>query len=221
MSTVHRAAAVLAAVAALALTAACGPVEDDGAAGAGKPTPAGSAAPSAAATPSATASPSRAPSPSAPASPSGSQDGTGGDGPGDDVFPCGTAVLTFTATLAEPTTGSYLLKITNKGSRPCRALGHPVVTFGDLDGAATERGEAPGIEDALLLAPGATAYAGLMGGPDDGGPGTTVGSIAMTMETDSDLEQTPLGAATPGLHVAPDTNSVTPWVDNAEDALSL
>ncbi|MFC9270297.1 DUF4232 domain-containing protein [Streptomyces zhihengii] len=215
MRTVHRAAAVLAAVTALALTAACGPAEDDGAAGAGKPTPAGSAAPSA------TASPSAAASPSAPASPSASEDGAGGDGPGDDVFPCGTAALTFTATLAEPTTGSYLLKITNKGSRPCRALGHPVVTFGDLDGAATERGEAPGIEDALLLAPGATAYAGLMGGPDDGGPGTTVGSIAMTMETDSDLEQTPLGAPTPGLHVSPDTNSVTPWVDNAEDALSL
>ncbi|MGW8989454.1 DUF4232 domain-containing protein [Streptomyces zhihengii] len=215
MRTVHRAAAVLAAVTALALTAACGPAEDDGAAGAGKPTPAGSAAPSA------TASPSAAASPSAPASPSASEDGAGGDGPGDDVFPCGTAVLTFTATLAEPTTGSYLLKITNKGSRACRALGHPVVTFGDLDGAATERGEAPGIEDALLLAPGATAYAGLMGGPDDGGPGTTVGSIAMTMETDSDLEQTPLGAPTPGLHVSPDTNSVTPWVDNAEDALSL
>lgn len=136
------------------------------------------------------------------------------------MFPCSTFDLTFTATLAEPTTSSYLLKITNKGSKPCRALGHPVVTFGDLDGHAVERGPAPGIEDAIRLAPGQSAYAGLMGGLKDG-KGTTVPSIAMTMTTDSDLEQKPLKASTPGLYVSPGKNSVTAWMTNAEDALSL
>ncbi|QES46664.1 hypothetical protein DEJ50_01160 [Streptomyces venezuelae] len=128
--------------------------------------------------------------------------------------------MKFTATLAEATTGSYLLKITNKGSKACRALGHPVVTFGELDGQATERGAAPGIEDALRLAPGESAYAGLMGGGNDG-TGRTVDSIAMTMNTESDLAQTPLKAPTPGLYVASDRNSVTAWVGTAEDALSL
>ena len=127
--------------------------------------------------------------------------------------------MKFTATLAEPTTSSYLLKITNKGSKPCKALGHPVVTFGDLDGQATERGAAPGIEDAIRLAPGQSAYAGLMGGLKDG-TGKTVNSIAMTMNTESDLVQTPLKASTPGLYVSSDKNSVTAWATNVEDALS-
>ncbi|GAA3800661.1 hypothetical protein GCM10023083_39730 [Streptomyces phyllanthi] len=166
-------------------------------------------------------------SPTKPATPSASPDkGSSGDGDGSspdpdyDVFPCSTYDVKFTATLAEPTTSSYLLKITNKGTKACRALGHPVVTFGDLDGQATERGTAPGIEDAIRLEPGESAYAGLMGGADDG-KGKTVDSIAMTMNTESDLEQTPLKAPAPGLYVSPDMNSVTPWVGNAEDALSL
>ncbi|MET9652588.1 DUF4232 domain-containing protein [Streptomyces sp. NPDC006460] len=219
MSTVRRAAAVLVAVSALALTA-CGPT-DDGAAGSGG----GAGSPSA--TPTKTATPTKAPLPSKPATPSATPDkgtsgGAGGSStdPDYDVFPCSTFDVTFTASLAEPTTSSYLLKITNKGTKPCRALGHPVITFGDLDGQATERGTAPGIEDAIRLAPGQSAYAGLMGGLKDG-KGKTVDSIRMTMTTDSDLEQKPLKASTPGLNVSPDKNSVTAWMTNAEDALSL
>ncbi|MEV8535466.1 DUF4232 domain-containing protein [Streptomyces sp. NPDC051211] len=213
MSTVRRAAIVLAAVSALALTA-CGPTEDDASSGAETPT----------ASPAKSATPSKPAKPSAPsASPGkGSSGGGGGSSPDPDydVFPCSTYDVKFTATLAEPTTSSYLLKITNKGTKACRALGHPVVTFGDLDGQATERGEAPGIEDAIRLDPGESAYAGLMGGTKDG-KGKSVDSIAMTMNTESDLEQTPLKAPTPGLYVSPDKNSVTAWVGNAEDALSL
>jgi hypothetical protein len=218
MSTVRRAALVLTTLsAALALTA-CGPAEDDAAGGTGTtPAASPSAAPS--------KSPSKPSTPSAPSTPStGSSSAGGSSGGGSsadyDVFPCSTFDVTFTASLAEPTTSSYLLKVTNKGTKACRALGHPVVTFGDLDGAATERGTAPGIEDALRLEPGESAYAGLMGGADDG-RGRTVGSIAMTMNTESDLEQTPLTASTPDLYVSPDINSVTPWVNNVEDALSL
>ncbi|MGX1267664.1 DUF4232 domain-containing protein [Streptomyces phaeoluteigriseus] len=223
MSTVRRAALAITALSALALTA-CGPAEDDAAGGTGT-TPA--ASPSA--TPSSKAPSSKAPSkPSAPSAPSASPAGgssaggsSGGGSSADyDVFPCSTYDVTFKASLAEPTTSSYLLKVTNKSTKACRALGHPVVTFGDLDGQATERGAAPGIEDALRLEPGESAYAGLMGGADDG-KGRTVGSIAMTMNTESDLEQTPLGATTPGLYVSPEVNSVTPWVNNVEDALSL
>ncbi|WP_329376903.1 DUF4232 domain-containing protein [Streptomyces sp. NBC_01351] len=210
MSNVRTAAVVLAALSALALTA-CGPTEDDAAGGAATPT----AGPTNSATP-APAKPSAKPSATPPASPG---KGASTD-PDFDVFPCGMNDLKFTASLAEPTTSSYLLKITNKGTKPCKALGHPVVTFGDLDGQATERGKAPGIEAALRLAPGQSAYAGLMGGTNDG-KGKTVNSIAMTMNTESDLVQTPLKASTPGLYVSPDKNSVTPWVDNAEDALSL
>ncbi|MFF5920003.1 DUF4232 domain-containing protein [Streptomyces flavochromogenes] len=221
MSTVRRSAVVLVALAAVALTA-CGPAED-GAAGGPEapsatpsksvtPTDAPTKAPTAAPTDAPTITPTKPPAPSKPATPSVDPD--------YDVFPCSTFDVTFTATLAEPTTSSYLLKITNRGGKPCRALGHPVVTFGDLDGQAVERGPAPGIEDAIRLAPGQSAYAGLMGGLKDG-KGTTVHSIAMTMTTDSDLEQKPLKASTPGLYVSPDKNSVTAWMTNAEDALSL
>ncbi|MFG2902779.1 DUF4232 domain-containing protein [Streptomyces zaomyceticus] len=229
MSTVRRAAAVLVAVSALALTA-CGPTEDGAAGGpeapptaptkTAKPTP-----PAKTPTTPPTTPPVKTPAPSKPGTPSATPD-TGAPGGGSstdpdyDVFPCSTFDLTFTATLAEPTTSSYLLKITNKGSKPCRALGHPVVTFGGLDGQAVERGPAPGIEDAIRLAPGQSAYAGLMGGIKDG-TGTTVHSIAMTMNTESDLEQKPLKASTPGLYVASGKNSVTAWMTNAEDALSL
>ncbi|MEV4229436.1 DUF4232 domain-containing protein [Streptomyces bobili] len=213
MSTVRRTALVLTALSALALTA-CGPAEDDAAGGTGT-TPAAS--------PSAASSepPSKPSAPSTSSAGTSSAGGSSGGSPADhDVFPCSTFDVTFTASLAEPTTSSYLLKVTNKSTKACRALGHPVVTFGDLDGAATERGTAPGIEDALRLEPGESAYAGLMGGADDG-KGRTVGSIAMTMNTESDLEQTPLSASTPDLYVSPDINSVTPWVNNVEDALSL
>ncbi|NBM16181.1 DUF4232 domain-containing protein [Streptomyces sp. GC420] len=216
MSTVHRASVLLAAVSALALTA-CGPTEDDAAGGAALPT----------ASPTKSAKPGNPPKPSKPGKPSASPDSGssgGGDGsstdPDYDVFPCSTYDVTFTATLAEPTTSSYLLKITNKGGKACKPLGHPVVTFGDLDGQATERGEAHTIEEAIRLEPGESAYAGLMGGANDG-KGRTVDSISMTMNTESDLEQTPLKAPTPGLYVSPDSNSVTAWVGNAEDALSL
>ncbi|MFI2435385.1 DUF4232 domain-containing protein [Streptomyces sp. NPDC018693] len=205
MNTARRAAVVLAVVTGLALTA-CGPSEDDAAGSAGGST----AAPTTSVTPSGpagSATPSASPSESSP-------------DPDFDVFPCSTFDVRFTASLAEPTTSSYLLKITNKGSKACRALGHPVVTFGDLDGAATERGAAPALEDALRLEPGESAYAGLMGGLADGS-GKTVDWIEMTMNTQSDLEQTPLRASTPRLYVSPDVNSVTPWVNNAEDALSL
>ncbi|MFJ9592008.1 DUF4232 domain-containing protein [Streptomyces virginiae] len=219
MSTVRRSAVALAALSALALTA-CGPTGDDAAGGTGTP--------SAGATPSASASGSAAPSKSAtpaakpakPAKSAGSPGASASADPDFDVFPCSTYDVTFTASLAEPTTSSYLLKITNKGTKACRALGHPVVTFGALDGQATERGKAPGIEDAIRLDPGESAYAGLMGGAADG-TGKTVDSIAMTMNTESDLAQTPLKASTPGLYVSSTKNSVTPWLDNAEDALSL
>ncbi|MEW2582459.1 DUF4232 domain-containing protein [Streptomyces virginiae] len=219
MSTVSRTAVALAALSALALTA-CGPTGDDAAGGTGTP--------SAGATPSASASGSAAPSKSAtpaakpakPAKSAGSPGASASVDPDFDVFPCSTYDVTFTASLAEPTTSSYLLKITNKGTKACRALGHPVVTFGALDGQATERGKAPGIEDAIRLDPGESAYAGLMGGAADG-TGKTVDSIAMTMNTESDLAQTPLKASTPGLYVSSTKNSVTPWLDNAEDALSL
>ncbi|MFD6968290.1 DUF4232 domain-containing protein [Streptomyces sp. NPDC059979] len=216
MSTVRRAAVVLAAVSALALTA-CGPSEDGAAGGPEQPTttptqsatPTSSPSPAGSATP---AKPTKSAKPTKPVSPSPGSD--------FDVFPCSTFDVKFTATLAEPTTSSYLLKITNKGTKACKALGHPVVTFGDLDGQATERGAAPGIEDAIRLDPGESAYAGLMGGANDG-KGKTVGSIELTLSTESDLEQTPLKASTPGLYVSPDKNSVTAWMDNAEDALSL
>ncbi|MCF4137059.1 DUF4232 domain-containing protein [Streptomyces sp. Tue 6430] len=222
MSTARRTAFVLTALCALALTA-CGPAEDDAAGGTGT---------TSSTSPSATPSKAPSAGPAGPASPAGSPSATGSAGGGSgsagggsssgtgsgssggssaggssadadhDVFPCSTYDVKFTASLAEPTTSSYLLKITNKGKKACRALGHPVVTFGELDGQATERGAAPGIEDALRLAPGESAYAGLMGGADDG-KGRTVASIAMTMDTESDLEQTPLSASTPGLYVSP------------------
>lgn len=224
MSNVLRATVALAALSALTLTA-CGPSED-GAAGA--PT-----APSTSAPTGPVATPTKAPDatePSAPAKPeapskkpsSKKPAGSGDKGSTDPdfaVFPCSTFDVTFTASLAEPTTSSYLLKITNKSSKPCRALGHPVVTFGSLDGAAVERGTAPALEDAIRLAPGQSAYAGLMGGLNDG-TGKTVDSIALTMNTESDLEQIPLEASTPGLYVSPDENSVSAWATNAEDALS-
>ncbi|MFE0641154.1 DUF4232 domain-containing protein [Streptomyces sp. NPDC058877] len=200
MSTIRR-AAVLVAASALALTA-CGPSEDEAGGGIDLP-----ATPPTAATP---ARPTTPPEPTTPASPT--------TGPERALFPCSTHDLRFTASLAEPTTSSYLLRITNKTGTSCRVLGHPVVTFGDLDGQATERGTAPGIEDALVLAPGRSAYAGLMGGPRDA-HSRTVSSIAMTMNTESDLRQVPLTASTPGLNVS-DANSVTAWMDDVEDALS-
>ncbi|WP_086831104.1 DUF4232 domain-containing protein [Streptomyces sp. NRRL B-24572] len=226
MSSVRRAAAVLVAVSALALTA-CGPSEDGAAGGAGAPsaTPPASTAPSTPVKPT-PAKPAESSKPSGPATPSKpvkptKPAGTGSPStdPDYDVFPCSTYDVTFTANLAEATTSSYLLKITNKSGKPCRVIGHPIVTFGDLDGQATQRGAAPGIEDAIRLAPGESAYAGLMGGLK-GATSKTVSSIAMTMDTESDLKQVPLKASTPGFNVSPD-NSVTAWMDNAEDALSL
>ncbi|MFJ5137558.1 DUF4232 domain-containing protein [Streptomyces sp. NPDC088707] len=221
MSTVRRSAVVLVALAAVTLTA-CGPGEDGAAGGPAAPsaTPSKSTAPPATPPKAPTKPPTDAPTEAPTKPPAPSKPTTPSVDPDYDVFPCSTFDVTFTATLAEPTTSSYLLKITNKGGKPCRALGHPVVTFGDLDGKAVERGPAPGIEDAIRLAPGQSAYAGLMGGLKDG-TGTTVHSIAMTMSTDSDLEQKPLKASTPGLYVSPDKNSVTAWMTNAEDALSL
>ncbi|MFE6710869.1 DUF4232 domain-containing protein [Streptomyces sp. NPDC057695] len=218
MSTVRRSVVVLGALSALALTA-CGPTED----GAGGGTDVPPATPTAVPTAPATASPSAPPKPSAPAKPSASakppKPGPPSTDPDDDVFPCNTGDLTFTASLAEPTTSSYLLKVTNKSGKPCRVLGHPVVTFGALDGQAKKRGPAPGIEEAIRLAPGRSAYAGLMGGLKSG-TSKTVSSIALTMDTESDLTQAPLKASTPGLNVATG-NSVTAWMDNAEDALTL
>ncbi|MFJ6052601.1 DUF4232 domain-containing protein [Streptomyces sp. NPDC092307] len=220
MSTVRKAAIALAAVSALALTA-CGPTDDGAAGGPGTPSASPTTSPggSATATPAPSATPSKSGAPKKTAAPT-KPPKPGSTDPDYDVFPCSTFDVTFTASLAEPTTSSYLLKITNKGTKACRALGHPIVTFGDLDGQATERGAAPGIEDALRLEPGQSAYAGLMGGAADG-KGKTVNSIALTMNTESDLTQTPLKASTPGLYVSPTKNSVTAWMNNAEDALSL
>ncbi|MCZ0978286.1 DUF4232 domain-containing protein [Streptomyces diastatochromogenes] len=225
MSTVRRAAVVLVAVSALALTA-CGPSEDGAAGGTDVPAttppataPSTPAAPSKSAEPSKPAEPSASAKPTTPAEPSAKPSSAPPADPDYDVFPCSTYDLKFTATLAEPTTSSYLLKITNKTGKPCRVLGHPVVTFGALEGQATARGTAPGIEEAIRLAPGASAYAGLMGDPKSAKT-KTVSSIALTMDTESDLKQTPLKATTPGLNVSAD-NSVTAWMGNAEDALSL
>lgn len=212
MSTVRRSAVVLAAVSALALTA-CEPTG-----GSGDPAGGGAAKP--------TASPSKAVKPPKPAIPVASPSAKPSSAPSAEpsadpeysLFPCSTYDVTFTASLADVTTSSYLLKITNKSKKPCKALDFPIVTFGDLDGAANERKETdPGTP--LTLKPGQSAYAGLMGGKNDG-KGKTVSYIKMTMNTESDLEQKPLKASTPGLYVSP-TNSVTAWLSNAEDALSL
>lgn len=223
MSTVRRAAAVLVAVSALGLTA-CGPSKD-GADGApttpAAPSATSSAKPGAPKTDAPTKTPKTdAPKPKAP-KPTTAPTKTAkpSTDPDYDVFPCSTFDVTFKAELAEPTTSSYLLKITNKSGKACRAIGHPIVTFGDLDGTAHQVGTAPGIDDALRLEPGQSAYAGLMGGAAGAGS-KTVSYVRMTMDTDSDLTQTPLKAATPGFNVS-DKSSVTPWVDNAEDALSI
>ncbi|MER5965415.1 DUF4232 domain-containing protein [Streptomyces sp. NPDC002057] len=220
MSAVRRAVVVLVAVSAVALTA-CGPSEDGAAGGTEVPT----VTPSASLSPSTPVKPPKPLKPTTPAEPTSAKPTapakpvSPSTDPDYDVFPCSTYDVTFTASLAEPTTSSYLLKITNRTGKPCRVLGHPVVTFGDLDGRAVERGTAPGIEEAILLAPGKSAYAGLMGGLKDA-KSKTVSSIAMTMSTESDLKQVPLKASTPGLNVSTG-NSVTAWMDNAEDALSL
>lgn len=214
MSTVRRAAFVLVAVSALALTA-CGPSDDHAAGGAGGPT----AGPAKSATPT-TPAPTKTAKPAASPGKGSSGGGSGSSDPDYDVFPCSTHDVKFTATLAEPTTSSYLLKITNKGTKTCKALDYPIVTFGTLDGKAKERGPVPDIDHAIRLKPGQSAYAGLMGGANDG-KGKTVNSITMTMNTESDLEQTPLKASTPGLYVSPTKNSVTAWMDNSEDALTL
>ncbi|MFF9063889.1 DUF4232 domain-containing protein [Streptomyces sp. NPDC014891] len=216
MSTVRRTVVVLGALSALALTA-CGPTEDGAAGGTGVPpaTPTETGAPK----PSAPAESSTPPKPSASATAKPPKPGPPSADPVDDVFPCSTHDLTFKATPAEPTTSSYLLKVTNKTGKPCRVLGHPVVTFGSLDGHAEKRGSASGIEEAIRLAPGQSAYAGLMGGLKSS-TSHLVASISLTMDTESDLTQVPLKASTPGLNVAFD-NSVTAWMDNAEDALSL
>ncbi len=208
MSRVHRAIALVA-MSTLALTA-CGPSDDSAGGGSDVPT----ATPTTSTSPSAPAQPPKPTPPTKPPPPT-----TPSTDPDYNVFPCSTYDVTFTASLAEPTTSSYLLKITNKSAEPCRVLGHPVVTFGGLDGHATERGTAPGIEEAIRLAPGQSAYAGLMGGPKDT-KSKTVSSITMTMNTESDLKQVPLKAATPHLNVS-DANSVTAWMNDAEDALSL
>ncbi|MER8041574.1 DUF4232 domain-containing protein [Streptomyces sp. NPDC094032] len=227
MSTVRRAAFVTAAVAAALALTACGPSGTD-AAGGGAGTAPTTAAPATAtetAAPTATTTPppkTSAPTKTAAPAKTG-KPGTSAKPPTDpdyDVFPCSTYDVTFSADVAEKTTGSYLLKITNKTAKPCRVLGHPIVIFGGLDGTAVERGTAPSPEKSIRLEPGASAYAGLMGGPHDG-KGKTVDSIAMTMDTESDLTQKPLKASTPGLYVSPDKNSVTAWMDNAEDALTL
>ncbi|MFD5097416.1 DUF4232 domain-containing protein [Streptomyces albidochromogenes] len=148
---------------------ACGPKEAPPSA-----TPPKTVAPSS--TPPAGPAPSATPSPK-PAPPSA----TPSSDPDFAVSPCSTYDLTFTATLAERTTSSYLLKITNKSGKPCKVLDYPIVTFGDPDGAATERAEAhPGTD--IRLKPGESAYAGLVGGTNDG-TGRTVHSIAMTMNT--------------------------------------
>ncbi|MEU7296871.1 DUF4232 domain-containing protein [Streptomyces exfoliatus] len=207
MSRVHRAIALVA-MSTLALTA-CGPSDDSAGGGSEVPT----------ATPTTSTSPSAPAQPPKPTPPTKPPTTTPSTDPDYNVFPCSTYDVTFTASLAEPTTSSYLLKITNKSAKPCRVLGHPIVTFGDLDGHATERGTAPGIEEAIRLAPGQSAYAGLMGGPKDT-KSKTVSSITMTMNTESDLKQVPLKAATPHLNVS-DANSVTAWMNDAEDALSL
>ncbi|MGA5194169.1 DUF4232 domain-containing protein [Streptomyces exfoliatus] len=209
MNRVHRAIALVA-MSTLALTA-CGPSDDSAGGGSDVPT----ATPTTSISPSAPAKP---PKPTPPTKPPTTTPTPSTD-PDYNVFPCSTYDVTFTASLAEPTTSSYLLKITNKSAKPCRVLGHPGVTFGDLDGQATERGTAPGIEEAIRLAPGQSAYAGLMGGPKDI-KSKTVSSIAMTMNTESDLKQVPLKASTPNLNVS-DANSVTAWMNDAEDALSL
>ncbi|MGT2526344.1 DUF4232 domain-containing protein [Streptomyces nojiriensis] len=213
MSTVRRTAVLLASASALAALTACGPTGDDAAGGATTPP----ASPTQTATPP--VSPTKAATPT-PTKPNPKPKPATSTDPDYDVFPCSTFDVKFTASLADPTSSSYLLKVTNKGSKACKVLGHPIVTFGDLDGHATERGKAPAIEAAIRLAPGETAYAGLMGGANDG-KGKTVNEIAMTMSTESDLKQTPLKASTPGLYVSPDKNSVTAWMNNAEDALSL
>ncbi|MFJ9828852.1 DUF4232 domain-containing protein [Streptomyces sp. NPDC101160] len=224
MSTVRRAAVVLVAVSALGLTA-CGPSED-GAAGApttpAAPSATSSATTGAPTTDAPTTAPSKpaAPKPKAPKPTSApTKTAKPSTDPDYDVFPCSTFDVTFKAELAEPTTSSYLLKITNKSAKTCTAIGHPIVTFGDLDGAAHQVGTAPGIGNELHLKPGQTAYAGLMGGAAGAGS-KTVSYIKLTMDTESDLTQTPLKASTPGFNVS-DKSSVTPWVDNAEDALSI
>ncbi|MEU8758789.1 DUF4232 domain-containing protein [Streptomyces sp. NPDC048659] len=204
------AATVAAAASAALLLTACGPSESAG------PT-AASAPPE---TPATTAAPAPKPRPTT-APPELPAD------PDVGVYPCGTYDLTFTASLAERTTGSYLLKITNRSGKPCRVLGHPLVAFGPLFGPAILRGTAPSPEESLRLDPGGSAYAGLLGGPRTGKGGATVDSVAMTMDTESGLaqkppkEQKPLTASTPGLRVSPGKTAVTPWTDDAEDALTL
>lgn len=227
MSTIRRATLATAVVsAALALTA-CGPTGSDAAGGGAGTGPTTTAAPTATATATGTAAPTATTAPTKTAAPpktaapaKTAKPAKPPTDPDYDVFPCSTFDVTFSADLAEKTTGSYLLKITNKSGKPCRVLGHPIVTFGALGGAAIQRGTAPSLEDSIRLEPGKSAYSGLAGGLPDG-KGTTVDSIAMTMDTESDLTQKPLKASTPGLYVSPDKNSVTAWMDNAEDALTL
>jgi hypothetical protein len=135
-----------------------------------------------------------------------------------DVPPCSTFDVDLTVTLADASKSQFLLMVTNKSKKECNALNYPVVTFGDLDGRALFLADTHP-KDIITLKPGESAYAGLMGGRNDGN-GKIVQSIGMTMDTKSDLDQKVLTADTPDLYVTEEA-SVSAWLHEPDDALRL
>ncbi|MFF8830786.1 DUF4232 domain-containing protein [Streptomyces sp. NPDC015131] len=146
---------------------------------------------------------------------------TGDDDPAADR-PCGEDVKVTYAPVSRPLNHA-LLTLTNTGSTPCDAYYAPLLRFDDAQAAtAVDEGSRP--QAVVTVAPGESAYAGLMlmSADGSGSEGGTVKTLSVYFAPRDGQGSTDAPPATVDLPADTYTDSsarVTYWQTSVEDAL--
>ncbi|MFF4156963.1 DUF4232 domain-containing protein [Streptomyces sp. NPDC001678] len=134
---------------------------------------------------------------------------------------CGPGTVKIEAKAVKSPVNHVLLVATNTSKSPCTAYGFPFLRF-DQDQATAIAVEESKPKGKVTIAPGKSAYAGVLASAADGsgGTGRDAKQLSVTFQTPGGdpLAGDPSSAAAPGgsLHVD-DSARTTYWVD-AEDA---
>ncbi|MCC3778066.1 DUF4232 domain-containing protein [Streptomyces sp. UNOB3_S3] len=134
---------------------------------------------------------------------------------------CGPGTVKIEARAVKSPVNHVLLVATNTSKSPCTAYGFPFLRF-DQDQATAIAVEESKPKDKVTIAPGKSAYAGVLASAADGsgGTGRDAKQLSVTFQTPGGdpLAGDPSSAGAPGgsLHVD-DSARTTYWVD-AEDA---
>jgi hypothetical protein len=141
------------------------------------------------------------------------------------VVDCTVARVTLVVKKVSSPVNHIVIEARNKGSHPCRLYEFPLLRFSTDREEPSEPVEESKPQTVVVIAPGATAYAGVTTASADGGDAdsghraATLDLVMPTAEDGADIAELHLPLPGGPRYVEDDAVRVTYWQSSLEDAL--